>query len=116
VRQFLSIIRPGAAVRYGVARARRGQWTLDAYAPKISLAVVLVREDKEKNMSSLFARKRNLNPEMLTLPAFCVPAEESAKLSSKREAQLEWMRSRGVEYILGSPVKRHAPIPEKRVA
>jgi hypothetical protein len=67
-------------------------------------------------MSSLFARKRNPNPEMLTLPAFCVPAEESAKLNSKREAQLEWMREKGVEYILQSQVKRHAPIPEKRVA
>ena len=67
-------------------------------------------------MSSLFARKRNLTPEMLTLPAFCVPAEESAKLLSKREAQLEWMRAQGVEYILGSPIKRHAPPPEKRVA
>jgi hypothetical protein len=67
-------------------------------------------------MSSLFAWKRKPSPEMLTLPAFCVPAEESAKLHSKREAQLEWMRERGVEYILGSPVKRHAPPPEKRVA
>jgi hypothetical protein len=76
----------------------------------------LVREDKEKNMSSLFARKRNLTPEMLTLPAFCVPAEESAKLLSKREAQLEWMRSQGVPYILGNPAKRHTRAPEKRVA
>jgi hypothetical protein len=67
-------------------------------------------------MSSLFARKRNFSPELLTLPAFCVPAEVSAKLLSKREAQLEWMRTKGVEYILGSPVKRHTPIPEKRVA
>ena len=67
-------------------------------------------------MSSLFARKRNLTPEMLTLPAFCVPGEESAKLLTKREAQLEWMRAQGVEYILGNPVKRHAPLPEKRVA
>ena len=32
------------------------------------------------------------------------------------EAQLEWMRAAGVEYILGSPVKRHRPSPEKRVA
>lgn len=63
-------------------------------------------------MSSLFARKRNLNPDMLTLPAFCIPAEESAKLLSKREAQLEWMRAKGVEYILGSPVKRHTPVPK----
>ena len=76
----------------------------------------LFGRDKEKNMSTLFARKRNLSPEMLTLPAFCIPADESAKLLSKREAQLEWMRSRGVEYILGSPIKRHAAPPEKRVA
>jgi hypothetical protein len=76
--------------------------------------IVLVREDKEKNMSSLFARKRNLSPELLTLPAFCVPAEESAELDAKRKAQLEWMRAKGVEYILGSPVKRTTP--EKRVA
>jgi hypothetical protein len=67
-------------------------------------------------MSSLFARKRTLNPEMLTLPAFCVPAEESAKLSAKRQAQLEWMRSQGVQYILNSPVHRHTPAPERRVA
>ena len=67
-------------------------------------------------MSSLFARKPKPTPEMLTLPAFCVPTDVSAKLDSKREAQLEWMRERGVEYILGSPVKRHAPTPEKRVA
>jgi hypothetical protein len=63
-------------------------------------------------MSSLFARKRNLSPEMLTLPAFCVPADESAKLSAKREAQLEWMRAKGVEYILGSQVRRHTPAPQ----
>ncbi len=62
-------------------------------------------------MSSLFARKRNLSPEMLTIPAFCVPADESAKLESKREAQLEWMRAKGVQYILGSQVQRHTPAP-----
>jgi hypothetical protein len=57
---------------------------------------------------------------MLTLPAFCVPSEESAKLLSKREAQLKWMRAQGVPYILGNPATRHtpapAPAPEKRVA
>jgi hypothetical protein len=67
-------------------------------------------------MSSLFARKRNLSPEMLTLPAFCVPAEESAKLLSKREAQLEWMRSKGVQYILGSQARRHTPAPLVTIA
>jgi hypothetical protein len=66
-------------------------------------------------MSSLL-RKRTLNPEMLTLPAFCVPAEESAKLQSKREAQLEWMREKGVHYLLSEPVHRTAPAPERRVA
>jgi hypothetical protein len=67
---------------------------------------------RKKTMSSLFARKRNLTPEMLTLPAFCVPAEESAKLLSKREAQLQWMRAEGVEYVLNSPIKRHTPVPK----
>ena len=68
-------------------------------------------------MSSLFARKRNPNPEMLTLPASCVPAaDDTAKLLLKREAQLEWMRAAGVDYILGSPIKRHTPTPQKRVA
>lgn len=66
-------------------------------------------------MSSLFARKRNMTPEMLTLPAFCIPAEESAKLQTKREAQLEWMRAQGVEYILSEPVTRHE-VAEKRAA
>ena len=66
-------------------------------------------------MSSLFARKRDLTPEMLTLPAFCVPAEVSAKLQSKREAQLEWMRAQGVEYILSEPVTR-TEVTEKRAA
>jgi hypothetical protein len=61
-------------------------------------------------MSSLFARKRDLNPVMLKLPAYCVPAElAAAELESKRQAQLEWMRATGVQYILGRPVQRHAP-------
>lgn len=67
-------------------------------------------------MSSLFAWKRNPTPEMLKLPAFCVPATESAKLLSKRDEQLAWMRAQGVQYILGSPVARSTPIREKRVA
>jgi hypothetical protein len=67
-------------------------------------------------MISLFAWKRNPNPEMLKLPAFVVPAVESAKLLSKREEQLAWMRAQGVQYILGSPVARTRSFPEKRVA
>lgn len=57
-------------------------------------------------MSSLFARKRPVSPELLTLPAFCVPADVANSLSAKREAQLEWMRREGVEYLLGNPVTR----------
>lgn len=65
-------------------------------------------------MISLFAGKRNPNPTMVKLPAFCVPADEAAGLLSKREAQLEWMRAQGVPYILAAPVVRHAP--KKRAA
>ena len=57
-------------------------------------------------MSSLFARKRLLAPEMLTLPAYCVPADEATTLRAKREAQLEWMREKGVRYLLGNPIAR----------
>lgn len=67
-------------------------------------------------MSSLFTRNYSNTPEMLTIPAFCVPAEESAKLESKRSAQLEWMRSNGIQYILGRPIERHTPYPEHRHA
>lgn len=66
-------------------------------------------------MVSLFTGKRNPNPTMVKLPAFCVPADESARLLIKREAQLEWMRAQGVEYILSEPVVRHSP-PKKRAA
>jgi len=67
-------------------------------------------------MISLFPWKRITAPKMVTLPAHCVPAEKSAALETKREAQLEWMRARGVEYILGRPIRRQTPLPEKRVA
>jgi hypothetical protein len=66
-------------------------------------------------MISLFAGKRNRNPTMLKIPAFCVTAEESAQLLSKREAQLEWMRAQGVQYILAAPVARHSA-QKKRAA
>ena len=66
-------------------------------------------------MISLFAGKRNPNPTMVKLPAFCVPADEAAGLLTKREAQLEWMRAEGVQYILAKPVARHSP-PKKRAA
>jgi hypothetical protein len=57
-------------------------------------------------MSSLFGRNRPVSPELLTLPAFCVPADEADTLRAKREAQLEWMRNKGVQYLLGNPVTR----------
>jgi hypothetical protein len=63
-------------------------------------------EDKKKNMSSLFAWKRNATPETLSLPAFCTPTSEAESLRKKREAQLEWMRSHGVRYLVGTPITR----------
>jgi len=57
-------------------------------------------------MSSLFAWKRNATPEMLSLPAFCTPTSEAESLRTKREAQLEWMRSHGVRYLVETPVAR----------
>ena len=117
MRQFLYITDADAVHYREILRLRRaGLDASNLRAENFTRPEVLVREDKEKKMSSLFARKRMTTPEMLTLPAFCVPAEESAKLEAKRQAQLEWMRAAGVQYILGSPVKRHRPAPEKRVA
>ncbi|HVY65612.1 MAG TPA: hypothetical protein VHH11_12395 [Gammaproteobacteria bacterium] len=57
-------------------------------------------------MSSPFAWKRNLTPEMLSLPAFCVPTQEAESLRTKREAQLQWMRANGVRSLLGTPITR----------
>jgi hypothetical protein len=67
-------------------------------------------------MSSLFTKHYSNTPEMVTIPAFCVPAEVSADLSAKRAAQLEWMRSQGIEYILGQPIERHTPYKDQRRA
>lgn len=66
-------------------------------------------------MSSLFLRNDD-TPETLKIPASCVPAEASVELLEKRAAQLEWMRSRGIQYILGQPIERHTPYPEHRHA
>jgi hypothetical protein len=63
-------------------------------------------EDKKKNMSSLFAWKRNATPELLSLPAFCTPTSEADSLRTKRDAQLEWMRVNGVRSLLGTPITR----------
>jgi hypothetical protein len=57
-------------------------------------------------MSSLFAWKRHSTPEMLSLPAFCVPTDEAENLRTKREAQLEWMRTHGVRSLVDTPINR----------
>jgi hypothetical protein len=62
-------------------------------------------------MSSLFHRWRKADPELLKLPSECVPGGETDTLRAKREAQLKWMRERGVRY-LGNPMvwpDRRAP-------
>ncbi len=57
-------------------------------------------------MSSLFALKGRSSDYLLRLPAYCVPAaNEPDYLRSKREAQLQWMRDKGVVY-LGNPMVR----------
>ena len=56
-------------------------------------------------MSSLFTSRR-FTPDLLRLPAFCIPAaNEPDELAAKREAQLRWMRDKGVRY-LGTPVAK----------
>jgi hypothetical protein len=62
-------------------------------------------------MSSLLFRKRNPDPVLIKLPGGCVPSGEADTLRTKREAQLKWMRERGVRY-LGNPMvspDRRAP-------
>jgi hypothetical protein len=84
------------------------------------LAVHRISEDKN-NMSSLFHLWRNFDPTLLKLPAVCVPGGEADTLRAKREAQLKWMRERGVRY-LGNPMvwpdrrARGSPIAPNRNA
>ena len=72
-------------------------------------------------MSSLFHLWRNFEPSMLKLPAVCVPGGEADTLRAKRDAQLKWMRERGVRY-LGNPMvwpdrrARGSPIAPNRNA
>ena len=54
-------------------------------------------------MSSLFNSWRKFDPALLKLPAVCVPGGQVDTLRAKREAQLKWMRERGVRY-LGNPM------------
>jgi hypothetical protein len=57
-------------------------------------------------MNSLFARKQSTALEFLTLPAYCVPVDEVESLRTKREAQMQWMRKKGVQYLVGEPMRR----------
>lgn len=71
-------------------------------------------------MSSLFSW-RNFDSPLLKLPAVCVPGGEADTLRAKRDAQLKWMRERGVRY-LGNPMiwpdrrARGSPIAPNRTA
>jgi hypothetical protein len=94
----------------------RAHWTRACAGATLDLALELVCEDKEKNMSSLLLHTCSRTPEMLTIPAFCVPAPESGRLEAKRQAQLEWMRAQGIRYILWNPVERQTPLPVPHAA
>ena len=52
---------------------------------------------------------------MVSLPAFCTPTSEAENLRAKREAQLEWMRSHGVRYLIGTPVTRAVSLDDVTV-
>ncbi len=56
-------------------------------------------------MISLFSKHRAAHLNLLTLPTYVVSPPESRELAAKREAQLRWMRERGMTY-LGDPLKR----------
>lgn len=63
-------------------------------------------------MISLFAKHRAAPLNLLKLPVYAVPNNESSDLDAKREAQLQWMREKGMGY-LGDPLKR-SELREKR--
>jgi hypothetical protein len=54
-------------------------------------------------------KKRKSAQRLVKLPAVCVPADDAEALREKRDAQLKWMRERGVRY-LGNPMVR----PDRR--
>lgn len=56
-------------------------------------------------MISLFTRHRAAPLNLLTLPTYAISHEESRALAAKRDAQLQWMREKGMTY-LGDPLKR----------
>ncbi|HEY8520701.1 MAG TPA: hypothetical protein VIN61_11520 [Gammaproteobacteria bacterium] len=65
-------------------------------------------------MLSLFGRQKTWSSDLLTLPSYCVPTEEVSSLRDKREAQLQWMRAKGMTY-LGDPARRVEKRPPRPV-
>ena len=63
--------------------------------------LLLVRDNN--NMTLLFKKQRISTPDLITLPSYCKPTDELESLAAKREAQLRWMRQRGMRY-LGDPM------------
>jgi hypothetical protein len=63
-------------------------------------------------MLSLFTKQKLPSPQLLKLPSFCTPTEELSSLAAKRDAQLTWMRQRGMKY-LGDPLKELSKRPHK---
>lgn len=55
-------------------------------------------------MISLFHRTRTAPPSVVTLPTHAVTQREADDLAMKREAQLQWMREKGLPY-LGDPLE-----------
>lgn len=55
-------------------------------------------------MISLFAKSKESELNLLKLPSYAVAQQESDALAAKREAQLQWMREKGMSY-LGDPMK-----------
>ena len=68
-------------------------------------------------MISLFTKQKESPVPLLTLPTYCipVPAEASNDLTAKREAQLQWMREKGMKY-LGDPLGEAEKRPQRRPA
>jgi|GEM_PF-5857137 len=56
-------------------------------------------------MISLFARPKETPLNLLKLPTYVVAQNESDTLAAKREAQLKWVREKGMSY-LGDPLER----------
>jgi hypothetical protein len=54
-------------------------------------------------MSLLFTKQKISTVDLVKLPSYCKPTQELGSLATKREAQLRWMRQKGMRY-LGDPM------------